>query len=133
MPMPIVKALSVMSASPGGNATAVREARSRCERNALTPPERVKVPMGQPIEMTMPRKLITTGDTRCTTSSNRGRNKVTEVCVMPCNDKIHSVSPIGACFCGVLGFVRNASFRKIIYRRQVTGSLMRGVSGPCGA
>ena len=59
-------------------------------------PETVKVAVVQPIEMTMLRKLITTGDTWCTTCSNNGRNNVTEVCVMPCNARIHSASPIGA-------------------------------------
>ena len=33
---------------------------------------------------------------RCTTCSNNGRNKVTEVCVIPCSARIHSASPIGA-------------------------------------
>jgi hypothetical protein len=46
--------------------------------------------------MTMLRKLMTTGDTRCTTCSKRGRNNVTEVCVIPCNARIHNASPIGA-------------------------------------
>ena len=41
-------------------------------------------------------KLITNGDTPCTTCSNNGRNKVTEVCVIPCRARIHSASPIGA-------------------------------------
>ena len=48
-------------------------------------PETVKVPVVHPIEMTMLRKLITTGETWCTTCSSNGRNKVTEVCVIPCN------------------------------------------------
>ena len=59
-------------------------------------PETVKVPVVHPIEMTMLRKLITTGETWCTTCSSNGRNKVTEVCVIPYNARIHNASPIGA-------------------------------------
>ena len=73
MPIPITKALSVISASPGSKATAVRQASpvvamtgpdASAKRSRFPDhPETVKVPMVQPIEMTMLRKLITTGDT----------------------------------------------------------------------
>jgi hypothetical protein len=63
MPIPITNALSVMSASPGSKATAVRQAspavamtgpdKSAMRSRFPDHPETVKVPVVQPIEMTM--------------------------------------------------------------------------------
>ena len=74
--------------------------RPRCQRQALAHPRPARNGEGAEwssrIEMTMLRKLIDDRRHLCTTCSNSGRNRVTEVCVIPCSARIHSASPIGA-------------------------------------
>src|SRR6516165_3462410 len=88
MPIPMTKALRVSIASPGNNALEVSPTRpvkaitgpeKRTKRSrAPDQPDTEKVPMLQPNEITMLRKLIKTGETRWTTCSSNGRNRDTE-------------------------------------------------------
>ena len=96
MPIPITKALVASSTrpiAPGDSAKAVSitrpvkaingPAHKALRSRAPDHPDTVNVPIVQPSEMMMLRKLINTGETPCTTCSKSGRNSDTEVCVMP--------------------------------------------------
>src|SRR6516162_623072 len=85
MPIPMTKALRVSIASPGNNALEVSPTRpvkaitgpeKRTKRSrAPDQPETEKVPMLQPNEITMLRKLIKTGETRWTTAAAMGETE----------------------------------------------------------